>query len=168
MLSTSMLKTPAFDLHYNIQNIDKIAIHMYAVLLFSVLCFCIPLVWLYTYHKIHKNDCEMRKMKHIVGYFVSLFFCVSHPFFHISHPGRHSREKSKDFVVYFFAALIKHEIRMKYEKCIASLKNQNHHQSHSTARFWFAFPQDHKTRTNPISLWIRQSVEEVQHDCNQT
>ncbi len=30
-------------------------------------------------------------------------------------------KKSKDFVVYFFAALIKHKIRMKYEKCIVSI-----------------------------------------------
>ncbi len=46
-------------------------------------------------------------------YFVSLFFILC--------KGRHLRKKSKDFSVYFFPALIKHEIRMKYEKCIVSV-----------------------------------------------
>ncbi len=44
-------------------------------------------------------------------------FCV--PFFRISHQEQHSRGNSKDFVVYFFAALIKHKIRMKCE-CVVS------------------------------------------------
>ncbi len=70
--------------------------------------------------KISKNE------KCIAGYFASLF---SHfvPLFSlfifrsILRQGRHLREKSKDFVVYFSATLIKHEIRMKYEKCIVSV-----------------------------------------------
>ncbi len=36
----------------------------------------------------------------------------------ISQQVRHLREKLEDFVVYFFAALIKHEIPLKCEKCI--------------------------------------------------
>ncbi len=38
-----------------------------------------------------------------------------------SHQGQHSHENSKDFVVYFFTALIKHEICMIYKKCIVSV-----------------------------------------------
>ncbi len=51
-------------------------------------------------------------------------FCAPVFAFHIlqrSRQGRHLCEKSKDFVVYFFAALVKHEIHMKYEKCIVSV-----------------------------------------------
>ncbi len=44
-------------------------------------------------------------------------FCVSQHFAR----GEHLREKSKDFLVYFFAALIKHEMRMKYKKCIVDV-----------------------------------------------
>ncbi len=60
-----------------------------------------------------------KNKKYIAGYFAT--FCVLHPFFRISCQGRHSCANSKDFVVYFFAALIKHEIRLKYEKCIESV-----------------------------------------------
>ncbi len=60
-----------------------------------------------------------KNKKCIVGYFASLF---SHFFaFCISCQGQHARKKSKDFIVYFFAALIKHEICMKYEKYIVSV-----------------------------------------------
>ncbi len=63
--------------------------------------------------------------KCIAGYFMSFvtFLEFRIPFFafRILRLGQHSCEKSKDFVVYFFAALKKHEIRMKYEKCIASV-----------------------------------------------
>ncbi len=64
--------------------------------------------------------------KCIVGYFASLFSHFAALFllfeFHsISRQGWHSGENSKDFVVYFFAALIKHEIRMKCGKCIMSV-----------------------------------------------
>ncbi len=48
-------------------------------------------------------------------------FCVPFLAFHILRQGWPSHEKSKDFVVYSFAALIKHKIHMKYEKCIASV-----------------------------------------------
>ncbi len=56
--------------------------------------------------------CEKWKVYSVV--FCDLFFA----FRSILHQGRHSRENSKDFVVYFFGALIKHEIHMKCEKCI--------------------------------------------------
>ncbi len=60
--------------------------------------------------------------KCITGCFASLF-CVSRPFFavRISHHGWHSREKSKNFVVDFFAAVMKHVIRVNCEKCIVSV-----------------------------------------------
>ncbi len=52
-------------------------------------------------------------------YFTSLF---SHFAFHtILRQGWYSRKTSKDFIVYFFAALTKHKIWMKYEKCILSV-----------------------------------------------
>ncbi len=38
----------------------------------------------------------------------------------ISHQGRHLYETSKDFMAHHFAALMKHEIWMKNDKCIAS------------------------------------------------
>ncbi len=47
---------------------------------------------------------------------MSLFFA-----FHISCQGWHLREKLKDFTVNFFAALIKHEICKKCDKCIVSV-----------------------------------------------
>ncbi len=65
-----------------------------------------------------KQSQNAKNEKHIAGYFV---FCAPFFPFHILHQDQHLRKKSKDFVVYFFAALIKHEIRMKYEKCIASV-----------------------------------------------
>ncbi len=40
-------------------------------------------------------------------------FCILQHF--APHRDWHLREKSKDFVVYFFAALIKYKIHMKYE-----------------------------------------------------
>ncbi len=60
--------------------------------------------------------CEKEKL--YSGVFRVTFFTFHTPFFifrSISCQGRHVRQKSKDFVVYFFAALIKHEIRMKFE-----------------------------------------------------
>ncbi len=69
----------------------------------------------------------MRKTKSVQWGISRHFFRISRPFFSlftfhsILHQGRHSLEKSKDLVVYFFAALIKHKIRMKYEKCTASV-----------------------------------------------
>ncbi len=69
-----------------------------------------------------KRPRNTKNEKCMTGYFVSLhFFRVSHPFFHNSHHGWHSCKKSKNFVVYFFVALIKHKIHMKYEKCIVSV-----------------------------------------------
>ncbi len=58
------------------------------------------------------------------GVFCATFFAFRAPFFAfcISRHGRHLRENSKYFVVYFFVALIKREIHMKCEKCIAGFK----------------------------------------------
>ncbi len=86
---------------------------------------------LYTYHEIHENNCKCEKQKVFSGIFCVMFsgiFCVtffvySAPFFtfRISLQGWHSCEKLKDFVVYFFTVLIKHEICMKYEKCMVNV-----------------------------------------------
>ncbi len=59
--------------------------------------------------------CEKRKV--YSGVFHATFF----EFRSISHQGRHLRENSKDFVVYYFVALMKHEICLKWEKCITSV-----------------------------------------------
>ncbi len=66
---------------------------------------------------------KYNKLKVYSGVFHVTFFAFRAPFFafHILRQGWHSRKKSKDFVVYFFMALIKHEIRMKCEKCIVSV-----------------------------------------------
>ncbi len=63
-----------------------------------------------------KRSRNAKNEKCIALYFVSLFSLFA--FGSILRQGWHSHEKSKDFVVYFLAALIKHEIRVKYEKCI--------------------------------------------------
>ncbi len=66
--------------------------------------------------------------KCIAGYFAP-FFSHFAPLFllfvfcSISHLGRHSCENLKDFLVYFFAALIKHEICLQCEKCIVSVSH---------------------------------------------
>ncbi len=56
-------------------------------------------------------------------FFFSLFAPLFSLFtFHsILHQGWHSCEKSKDFTVYFFTALIKHKTRMKYENNMVSV-----------------------------------------------
>ncbi len=59
--------------------------------------------------------CKQEKM--YSGVFRDTFFA----FRSISHQGSHSCEKSKNVVVYFFAAVIKNEMCMKYEKCIVSV-----------------------------------------------
>ncbi len=53
------------------------------------------------------------------------FFAFHAPFFafRISCQGWHSGEKSKDFMIYFFAALIKQKISIKYKKYIVSVSN---------------------------------------------
>ncbi len=60
---------------------------------------------------------ECKKPKLYSEVFHTLFFS----FHTISRQGPHSHKKSKDFVFYFFAALIKHEIRINCEKCIVSV-----------------------------------------------
>ncbi len=57
--------------------------------------------------------------RHFFSHFAPLFSLLT--FCSISRQGRHSWEKSKDFVVYFFAALIKYEICMKCEKYTVSV-----------------------------------------------
>ncbi len=49
------------------------------------------------------------------------FFAFCAPFFRFLHFTQHLHENSKDFVVCFFAVLVKHEIRMKCGKCIVSV-----------------------------------------------
>ncbi len=68
---------------------------------------------------------NVKNEKCVAEYFASLFshFALLFSFFafcSILHQGQHSHENSKDFVVYFFAALIKTEICLKCEKCIVS------------------------------------------------
>ncbi len=62
------------------------------------------------YTCIAKMSAKCEKLKVYSGVFRATFYS-----FRISHQGKYSHEKSKDFVVYFFTALIKHKIRMKYE-----------------------------------------------------
>ncbi len=66
--------------------------------------------------KYAKMGAKCEKWKVYSGVFRATFFA-----FRISHQGWHSRENSKNFVVYFFALLIKHEIRMKCERCIVNV-----------------------------------------------
>ncbi len=67
-----------------------------------------------------KNEkCIARHFASLFSLFAALFSLFA---FHIfSCQGWHSRKKSKDFAIYFFATLIKHKIRMKGEKCILSV-----------------------------------------------
>ncbi len=70
--------------------------------------------------------CEKQKLYSGIFRIIFFAFCTSFsrfPFRSISRKGRQSREKSKDFVVYFFATLIKHEIGMKCDKCIMSVSH---------------------------------------------
>ncbi len=65
------------------------------------------------------------KNEKCIGVFRVTFFVFCVPFFvfRILHQGLSLCEKSKDFVVYFFAALIKQEINLhEIWKCIAGLK----------------------------------------------
>ncbi len=77
--------------------------------------------------KYAKTIAKCEKQKVYSGVFCVTFFVFHVPFLafcisqHFACQGRHLRKKSKDFVVYFFATLIKHKICMKYEKCIAGL-----------------------------------------------
>ncbi len=68
-----------------------------------------------------KRSQNTKNKKCIARYFASFFVFRSFFAFRISLQGWHLREKSKDLVVYFFTALIKHEIHMKYKKCIGSV-----------------------------------------------
>ncbi len=90
------------------------------------------------------------KVYRLTGYFASLFSHFA-PFFSLfACQSRHSHKKSKDFVVYFFDALIKHKIRVKYEKCIVSV---------SYLVVWFAktfakYPQNVKYKKCIASLRV--------------
>ncbi len=68
--------------------------------------------------KYAKIGAKCEKWKVYSGVFCTTFFA-----FRISHQGRHACENSKDFVVYFFAALIKHKIHLECEKCIVSVSH---------------------------------------------
>ncbi len=86
-------------------------------------------IWGLAFHlsrNMRNRSRNTKNEKCIAGYFASLFSCFVPLFllfvFHsILHQGWHSHKKSKDFMVYFFAALIKHEIRVKHEKCIVNI-----------------------------------------------
>ncbi len=73
------------------------------------------------FHEICKNDRKMRKTKSVQRGISRQFFHILRPFLRILRQGRLLRKKSKDFVVYFFAALIKHKICTKCKKCIVSV-----------------------------------------------
>ncbi len=77
-------------------------------------------LWLAIHLK--QNTRKAKNEKCIVGYFVpffSRFALLFSLFLFCIRVGIHA--KTKDFVVYFFAALIKHKICMKCEKCIVSV-----------------------------------------------
>ncbi len=77
----------------------------------------VPYGQLYTYREVRKNDGERRKLyRGILHPFFSLFVSLFWLFAFRSI----LLKKSKDFVVYFFAVLIKYEIHIKYKKCIYS------------------------------------------------
>ncbi len=58
---------------------------------------------------------------HFFSHFASLFWLFA--FHSILRQGRYSCEMSKDFVGFFFMALIKYEIHLKCEKCIVSVSH---------------------------------------------
>ncbi len=78
--------------------------------------------WQHAYRKICENGCEMQKMKSTQRG-ISTFFAFCAPFFRFSHfvPELAFAWKLKGFCGLFFAALIKHEIRLKCKKCIVSV-----------------------------------------------
>ncbi len=67
--------------------------------------------------KLHEMLTKHEKWKVYNSVFCITFFA----FRMVLRQRRHSRETSKDFIVYFFVALMKCKIWMKYEKCIASV-----------------------------------------------
>ncbi len=68
-----------------------------------------------------KTIAKCEKQKAYGGLFPVILFTFCPLFSLFAFHSILPRKKLKDFVVYIFAALIKHEIRMKYEKCIASV-----------------------------------------------
>ncbi len=76
---------------------------------------------LYTYREIYENGRE--KQKEYSGVLCVTFFAFCAPFFRFLHfaPRLASVRKFEGFRVYFFTALIKHEIRLKCEKCVVSV-----------------------------------------------
>ncbi len=93
---------------------------------FNILCtrklLCnVFLGWLYTYREILKIGRKMMKNKKCISEYFAPSFLRFTPFFRILRQGQHLRENSWDFVVYFFAALIKQDIRLKCEKYTESV-----------------------------------------------
>ncbi len=83
-------------------------------------CFLRPAIHL------SRNTQNAKNKKCIAGYFTSLFSHFAPPFSLfafccISRQGQHSHKKSKEFVVHFFAELIKHKISMKCERYLESV-----------------------------------------------
>ncbi len=69
---------------------------------------------------------EKRKLYSRVSYATFSVFRVPFSlfaFYSISRQGWHLGENLNDFIVYFFAALIKHEIHLKCKKCIVSVSH---------------------------------------------
>ncbi len=88
-----------------------------------------------------------KNKKCIAGYFAPLFSRFAPLFslfaFHtILCLGRHSRKNSKDFVVYFFAALIKHKIRMKCESVQGVLTEWKVCEKYGTSQLRLEGPTD--------------------------
>ncbi len=95
-----------------------------------------------------KNEkCMARYFASLFSHFAPIFSLLA--FRSILLQSCHSCEKSKEFVVYFFVALIKHKICVKYEKCKASV-------SYFVVRFaktFTKYPQNAKYKKCIASPW---------------
>ncbi len=88
---------------------------------FSLICPPL-LVWL----AIHLSQNTRKHLRNAKKKLYSGVFCITFFVFCILQhfapmQCQHSHKKSKEFLVYFFPALIKHKICMKYEKCIVNV-----------------------------------------------
>ncbi len=88
---------------------------------YSYYLFCILRPAIHLSQNMKKQSRNAKNKMCIAGCCVTFF--LFRPFSCVLHfaLGSDLYEKSKDFVVYFFAALIKHRIHIKYEKCIDSV-----------------------------------------------